>query len=143
MNEENLYTISYVSSVCDCLRKDDVQNILQSSTSNNKELGITGMLAYCNNHFFQIIEGEKDNVIELYEKIRIDCRHDGVIKLEEGIIKERHFEKWSMAFKSFNKELKDLDNFNTEEFYTYINTCIAKNPSTSLLILRNFFDLNG
>jgi hypothetical protein len=39
--------------------------------------------------------------------------------------------------------LKALDNFNTEEFYTYINQKLKNGKDVSLQILSDFFDLNG
>lgn len=143
MNEEKVYHLSYVSTGCDCLKFEDIKAILESSNSNNKSSSITGILVYCNKHFFQILEGNKDDVVALFEKISIDHRHDGVIKIQEGFIDERKFDSWNMAFKSYNKELKALDNFNTEEFYTYINQKLKNGKDISLQILSDFFDLNG
>jgi hypothetical protein len=49
-----------------------------------------------------------------------------------------------MAFKSYNKELSSLDNFNLEQFYSYINEQIKKSENdVSLKVLADFFDLNG
>jgi hypothetical protein len=143
MNEEKVYHLSYVSTGCDCLKFEDIKAILESSNANNKSSSITGILVYCNKHFFQILEGNKEDVVELFEKISIDHRHDGVIKIQEGFIDERIFDSWNMAFKSYNKELKALDNFNTEEFYTYINQKLKNGKDVSLQILSDFFDLNG
>ena len=48
-----------------------------------------------------------------------------------------------MSFKSYNRELKPLDDFNNEEFYSYIKTKLEENQVVSLKILAEFFDLNG
>jgi hypothetical protein len=48
-----------------------------------------------------------------------------------------------MAFKSYNKELKDLDNFNNEQFYSYINSQLSDKNNISMKVLADFFDLNG
>jgi hypothetical protein len=143
MKEEQVYHLSYVSTACDCLKLEDINNILESSKENNTQTNITGILVYCNKHFFQILEGDKDEVIELFNKISIDCRHDNVIKLQEVMTDKRNFGCWSMAFKSFNKELKYLDNFNNEQFYAYINKQLETDSDVSLKILADFFDLNG
>lgn len=143
MNEEKIYHLSYVSTGCDCLKYENIKSILESSNQNNKENGITGILVYCNKHFFQILEGEENSVKELYETIAIDSRHDNVIKIHEGIIENRNFANWSMAFKSYNKELSCLDDFNMEQFYSYIKTQINDENNVSLKVLSDFFDLNG
>jgi cytochrome oxidase Cu insertion factor (SCO1/SenC/PrrC family) len=89
------------------------------------------------------LEGDKESVEELFAKISIDPRHDSVIKLQSTYVEKRQFEKWSMGFKSYNKELKTLDNFNTEEFYCYVKTQLNDSNAVSLRILADFFDLNG
>lgn len=143
MEENNIYHLSYVSTSCDCLKYDDIKAILESSNKNNKPSNITGILVYCNKHFFQIIEGNKQDVIELFETIAIDRRHDNVIKIQEGEREKRQFQNWNMAFKSFNKQLCDLDDFNTEQFYSYIKEQMNTSNDVSLKILADFFDLNG
>ncbi len=144
MNEKKIYHLSYVSTGCDCLKYEDIKSILESSNKNNAEIEITGILVYCNKHFFQIIEGEKQDVLELYEKIAIDRRHDNIIKIQEAERDIRQFNNWSMAFKSYNKELSTLDDFNLEQFYSYINDQIKISQNdVSLKVLADFFDLNG
>lgn len=143
MEESQIYHLSYVSTSCDNLKYDDIKNILEQSNKNNALSHITGILVYCNKHFFQILEGDKQEITDLFEKISIDHRHDGVIKIHEGFIEKRRFETWHMAFKSYNRELKQLDNLNTEQFYCYINTKLKEKPDVSLQILLDFFDLNG
>jgi hypothetical protein len=96
-----------------------------------------------NKHFFQIIEGNREAILEIFNKILIDSRHDNVIKIQEGYIDKRQFESWNMAFKSYNKELKDLDNFNNEQFYSYINSQLSDKNNISMKVLADFFDLNG
>jgi hypothetical protein len=141
--DKNIYHLSYVSTCADNLSFADFETILQSANDYNKSKNLTGILIYCNKHFFQILEGDKDEILTLYSRIVIDYRHDNIVKLQEGFIKKRQFENWSMAFKSFNCELKQLDDFNNEQFYTHLNSEIANNNHPSLRILADFFDLNG
>ena len=144
MDEQKVYHLSYVSTACDCLKLDDIHRILESSKANNAQLGVTGILVYCNKHFFQILEGSEETVKELFETISIDCRHDNVIKIQEGYVNARDFADWSMAFKSYNKELKNLDEFNNEQFYSYVSKRMEESgDAVSLRILSDFFDLNG
>lgn len=138
-----IYHLCYVSTACDCLRYEDFKKILESAQTNNNQKQITGMLVYCNNHFFQILEGEKNDVLDTYENILVDSRHDNLIKLQEGFIEKRQFERWEMAFKSYNPELQKLDNFNNEEFYSYLKDQLNDSNHVSLKILTDFFDLNG
>jgi hypothetical protein len=143
MVEDQLYHITYISTGRDNLRYEDVKGILESSNVNNKAEGITGILVYCNKHFFQIIEGSKEAVKEIFQKIQVDCRHDNIVKIQEGPIECRQFDSWNMAFKSYNKELNELDDFNNEQFYSYINSQLGIHNDVSLRVLADFFDLNG
>jgi hypothetical protein len=143
MNEDQVYHLSYVSTGCDSLRYEDIKSILDSSVKNNRDDNVTGILVYCNKHFFQIIEGDKDAIQSIFNKILIDPRHDNVIKIQEGYTSQRQFQNWNMAFKSYNKELKDLDNFNNEQFYSYINNNLCVKSCISVKVLADFFDLNG
>ena len=143
MESKQIYHLSYVSTGCDGLKYEHIKEILDCANRHNKELGITGILVYCNKHFFQILEGDKESVELVFDKIAIDSRHDNVIKLQSAYVDARQFERWSMGFKSYNKELKVLDNFNTEEFYSYVREQLNGSNAVSLKILADFFDLNG
>ena len=46
----------------------------------------------------QVLEGSRDTVAEVYERIRRDPRHHQLDLLFEGPIDEREFDDWSMAF---------------------------------------------
>lgn len=143
METEIVYHLCYLSTANDNLSLNDFKDILISAQARNEECGVTGILIYCNKHFFQILEGKKEDVVSIYENILVDYRHDNLIKLQEGYIPKRQFEKWSMAFKSYNCELQQLDNFNNESFYSHINTHLQDTNHVSLKILADFFDLNG
>jgi len=69
------YAISYVSSARNDLPVQDVKNILDQTNKFNKLQGITGILLYNDKNFFQLIEGEKQIVLDLYERISSDPRH--------------------------------------------------------------------
>ena len=66
----------------------------------NYENGITGYLFKDGNFFLQYIEGKKENVSELFDKLQRDPRHKILFYTTKPIIKRR-FENWSMNY--FNK----------------------------------------
>lgn len=45
-----------------------------------------------------MLEGDKEDVVGLYEKIKGDYRHKNVKTLLEAETEERRFPSWSMAF---------------------------------------------
>ena len=143
MKTEGVYHLCYLSTACDNLDINDFKEIVAAAQSHNEECGVTGILIYCNKHFFQILEGDKEDVLSIYSRLLVDYRHDNLIKLQEGFIPKRQFEEWSMAFKSYNCELQQLDDFNNESFYSHINYHLHNTNHVSLKILADFFDLNG
>lgn len=80
---------------------------------------------------------------EKFNEICGDCRHDNLIKLQETQIKERDFDDWQMAFKSYNKELSQLDDMSNTEFYERLRCECQEESYVSRKVLCDFFDLNG
>ena len=46
----------------------------------------------------QMIEGEQQVVLDLFETIREDSQHSGLIKVMSGAVLRRSFEDWTMWF---------------------------------------------
>ena len=93
-------TIMYVSQVSTLPRGKnvpvDLPEIYQIARRNNSKLGVTGVLSYSNGHYLQVIEGDAEQVDQLFGTIKSDSRHTNVIKLIEVSISQRCFPKWSM-----------------------------------------------
>ncbi len=54
----------------------------------------------------QFLEGPRDRVIPLTEKIKADPRHRGMMVLLQEEKAERQFAEWSMGFKKYNSSEK-------------------------------------
>lgn len=93
-----MYLLVYVSTASDDLKVEDVGHILDVSQSNNYERFITGFLAHNGRHFMQAIEGEEGEVRELYDQIRRDDRHSGLVQIVGENITQRAFPNWSMNY---------------------------------------------
>jgi hypothetical protein len=76
----------------------ELETILEQSRRNNLDIGVTGMLLYYEGAFMQLLEGTEEMVRALYERIRLDPRHRGVVPLLEEYIAERSFPDWSMGY---------------------------------------------
>ncbi len=87
------------------LNPADVLNILTECRNFNTPNRITGCLLFHNGEFLQILEGEEEVVLELFEKISKDPRHTHVRLISQGAIVKKSFAQWSMAF----HELKNVD----------------------------------
>jgi adenylate cyclase len=86
---------------------EEMEKIGEISRRNNQLADINGALLYTHGIFFQVLEGAKDKIDLLYEKIRHDPRHMDILCLKnEDNISEKIFSEWSM--KTINLE-KNVD----------------------------------
>lgn len=93
-----MYRLVYVSTAREGIRSEDIGKILDVSQSNNHERLITGFLAHNGRHFMQALEGERAEVLEIYNRIVDDPRHFGVVQIlgEEAV--DRAFPEWAMNY---------------------------------------------
>lgn len=107
-----MFYLVYVSMAADDLKEGDLLDILAKSREGNRKHEITGLLLHKDGNFMQALEGEETVVRALYDKIRLDPRHRGVLTLVEGRRDERHYAGWSMGFEDLNTpEVGDLPGY--------------------------------
>lgn len=75
------HAICYVSNKHKDINDKQVEELLEVCSTNNSSSGIKGLLLYSEGNFFQIIEGEKVFILDLFEKIKKDTRHGGIIQI--------------------------------------------------------------
>ncbi len=98
-----LYNAVYCSRASDGIGDAAVDRIIQTARRLNPERGITGLLVFGSGVFFQWLEGPRDNLLELLERIRLDPRHQNMVMLEETEeVRERLFPDWNMELVSAN-----------------------------------------
>ncbi|MEL6258287.1 MAG: BLUF domain-containing protein [Pseudomonadota bacterium] len=102
----NLYRLVYVSTASPELVQDDIAAILDTSVSNNYERFITGILIHARGHFLQVLEGNEQEVMEIYKRIVRDPRHSCVIQIQGRRGVDRMFPEWSMNYEKL--ELNDI-----------------------------------
>lgn len=92
-----LYNTVYCSRATAGVDAAAVDRIIQSSRRSNPENGITGLLVFGSGIFFQWLEGPRDNVMSLMERLKTDPRHENVVALTETEeVRERLFPDWDM-----------------------------------------------
>lgn len=89
----------YVSSATYEMSDAELLHLLEQSRARNLRQNITGMLLYAGGNFFQVLEGERRDVEEIYDAILKDPRNTGNIVIEKEGIEERTFPAWSMGFR--------------------------------------------
>ncbi len=93
-----MYQLNYRSTSSIGLGYNDLEDILNTAITVNSEKNISGCLIYHNDNFVQILEGNKKDVLQVYEKIKVDKRHHTVTLLWENEVPNRFFPEWNMAF---------------------------------------------
>ena len=93
----------YVSSAVHPLSKDELVQILRVSHRNNTAAGITGALLHAEGNLMHVLEGPPDAVDAVYNRVRRDSRHHGVLLLLETTVDERSFADWSIGFLSLEE----------------------------------------
>ena len=95
---ERLYTLGYASTQTKPLGTAGLIGLLNEAREFNQKHEISGLLLHKDDSFLQVIEGRKRDVLELYERIQQDGRHQRVETLFEDYIEDREFSDWQMGF---------------------------------------------
>lgn len=107
-----LHTLLYTSAAIRDMTAKDLQDILDFSREFNSRHNITGLLLYYPRSFMQVLEGEKNTIFELYDRIILDARHTAVHLAFDEPLATRQFSNWSMGFRL----LADTDTTSIEGF---------------------------
>jgi hypothetical protein len=96
LEQQGLKSLTYTSLASFDLSADDLAAIHSTARELNSLDAITGLLVFNGTHFLQIIEGSRDAIDELVERLRRDKRHSALEVRDEREIDERAFPDWSM-----------------------------------------------
>jgi hypothetical protein len=108
------FALCYVSTASPTLPNSEILDLLQQSSRNNDFKKITGILLYSNGNFFQVLEGPKDLVLELYQKIEEDKRHYNLMLIFKKEVPGSKFSTYENAFLSLDAAYNSDD----LEYYT-------------------------
>lgn len=97
-----LHQLVYSSVASESMPKSKLYKILHGARTANAIAGVTGLLVFAEGKFLQVLEGPKDTVSALMQKISADHRHENVQVIAEGAIDVRMFPSWEMAYVSTN-----------------------------------------
>jgi hypothetical protein len=100
-NSESLISLVYLSAAVFPFSPQDLAELLAKSRASNSALGITGMLLFKEGKFLQVLVGEREAVLTLYEKIAKDPRHQRLTTLSEAAA-ARDFPESAMGFHDLN-----------------------------------------
>lgn len=109
------YTICYISDAKEGITREEVQDIFDISEENNNDCNIKGILLFRMNKFFQVLEGEKKLLLELFAKIKSDKRHQNIFEVYNRKTAKLIFYKYDSQFQII-KDGKQL-----EKVHEYLN----------------------
>lgn len=92
-----LVRLLYASRATAPLEAATLDSIMEQSRRNNPRNGITGLLCHSEDIFLQVIEGGRDAICDLYNRIVTDTRHTQIRLLTYDEISERNFGGWTMG----------------------------------------------
>ena len=75
-----------------------IDEIVSQSQSRNRVCAVTGALIFTGGHFSQYIEGPADGLQSIKQSILSDKRHSDARTFGEGMVRERRFGHWAMAY---------------------------------------------
>jgi len=80
------------------MNSQEMAVLLEKARSNNERDNITGCLIYNMREFVQVLEGDREKILPLYERLKVDSRHIYVHLVSDDEIEERTFPNWGMAY---------------------------------------------
>ncbi len=92
----SLHFMIYVSQSISPMSGEALRDLSGQALANNIANGVSGCLIYQQGYFMQMLEGEKNILHSLMEKIKADKRHANVHMVIEGPAKQRVFKEWGM-----------------------------------------------
>lgn len=93
-----MYRVVYMSHAHTNMSDAELDEIRAAAVRNNEPTGVTGLLIYVAGTFFQILEGPRAKVEEVYNRVYLDQRHHRVRIMHSGPVSKRRFGDWSMGF---------------------------------------------
>lgn len=93
---EEILRLIYLSKATYTVDRDELIAMTRGFSERNARIGVTGTLIRLGNYFLQVLEGPPDEVDALYEKIKLDPRHEAVTVLARYLDYSRVFGDWGM-----------------------------------------------
>ncbi|MHA6279369.1 BLUF domain-containing protein [Salinimicrobium sp. CAU 1759] len=89
------HAICYVSNADNSLTTKEIEELLRFCEDNNIRNDIQGVLLYSEGNFFQVLEGEKEKVVDLWKRIQKDQRHYGIIAIIDRDIQKGSYDNYT------------------------------------------------
>ena len=126
-----LKRVSYISKFSLPLTRDEIEQLAADAADRNRELGVTGMLMSTGGIFYQVLEGPREAVNTLFQKIAADTRHKDVLVLNaQEDIEDRQFPAWAMK----KVDLDEMTVSRLEPIKALLDAIIVQQEATGRLM---------
>lgn len=88
------YAICYVSTRTNEVSEEEIRELLQKREKENSRNEVKGLLLYSEGKFFQVLEGEKNLILSLFEDIQKDPRHKDLMQIVGREISEGSYDDY-------------------------------------------------
>lgn len=88
------YAICYVSSSNRNFQREEIKKLFARWEKVNQENDVKGILLFAEGNFFQVLEGKKKFIIQLFTKIQKDPRHYNIIQIIGEEMKKGGFDSY-------------------------------------------------
>jgi len=105
-----IYQTAYVSNACADLNNDELVQMIREAHHRNTADRISSILVHQDGQFLQVIEGPKNRVVKLLDKICQDPRHSDINIFFENFISRRNYPGWGMGYLSSESEAQLNEN---------------------------------
>ena len=120
------YTICYTSKTSPEVTTEILEQIFETTEKNNQERGIHGILLYGMDTFLQVLEGDKEGVVKLYEDvISKDSRHTDMFEIINRPSTMSVFSSYNSKF-NIVKTPEELENIKSYLRQHQINSTAGK-----------------
>lgn len=132
-----IFFLLYCSQATQKLDNVEIDRLLEQTRAANSRQRITGCLLHQDGFFMQYLEGQRDSVIELLQRIKKDPRHQNLSILAQGNEYRRIFPEWSMGFMEVASYLNDIQ-FGDSAKRQFSLQELAQDPRTSYIYITSF-----
>jgi diguanylate cyclase (GGDEF)-like protein/PAS domain S-box-containing protein len=105
----SLHFLIYVSRATQTLSREDLDLLSKSARSFNRAAGISGCLVHHDGYLLQMLEGKRDALFALLDKIKADPRHRDVRIVIEGPARRRVFVDWGMVVRDISLDMEGVN----------------------------------
>jgi len=98
-----IFQLIYTCALIENVSSKQLEKIARESRVRNQKLGLTGILLCNDGSVLQVLEGDREIVTDLYNRITEDPRVKNPLILIQRTALNREFPNWSMGFRQSNR----------------------------------------